>query len=479
MTSETRVRNLRLRAPRDDLVVRGRTLIADALRTATVPGSAGRQLVVRHLALGRIDPGASPATVALQIEAALSLVAVHAVPFDASTAPSAGAVTFPDAVAPRLELLRQLARGETPSAWFWPLAIPGWHPTLSRDEAVRLALTAADHEEPAQTHRLAQLLDTLVRCGDAHTLLGYLRFSDGPTLLGQLGFAVDDAPIHPHQRSLVGEPAPTVRASWQALLDHWTVRWGERDARSLWLGVLAVVSASTPSELGQTLLRRAAALVAQSVRPRQAPAQSEATIGPKGERARFPLEADALPEIAPSVSASRSAATDSERGRPDEIGPDPAPGELTATDWAGLLFLIPSMARLRVPMQALGYENTSVEPLPLALLRLTAEQLAISESDGVREALTLSDEPRRDSLPLSIVAPWLRTIRRWLQRTSRLTLRELSARRGSIACSLTHVDLWLPMHAIDLRIRRNGLDIDPGWVGWLGRVVTFHYGTPP
>jgi hypothetical protein len=26
-----------------------------------------------------------------------------------------------------------------------------------------------------------------------------------------------------------------------------------------------------------------------------------------------------------------------------------------------------------------------------------------------------------------------------------------------------------------MRIRRAGLDIDPGWVPWLGRVVSFHY----
>jgi len=28
---------------------------------------------------------------------------------------------------------------------------------------------------------------------------------------------------------------------------------------------------------------------------------------------------------------------------------------------------------------------------------------------------------------------------------------------------------------VDIDIRRVGLDIDPGWVPWLGRTVTFHY----
>jgi hypothetical protein len=31
------------------------------------------------------------------------------------------------------------------------------------------------------------------------------------------------------------------------------------------------------------------------------------------------------------------------------------------------------------------------------------------------------------------------------------------------------------MSAVRLPVRLAGLDINPGWVPWLGRVVTFHY----
>jgi len=41
----------------------------------------------------------------------------------------------------------------------------------------------------------------------------------------------------------------------------------------------------------------------------------------------------------------------------------------------------------------------------------------------------------------------------------------------------SHLDIHLPMQAVDLAARRCGLDINPGWLPWLGRVVHFHYGS--
>jgi hypothetical protein len=35
--------------------------------------------------------------------------------------------------------------------------------------------------------------------------------------------------------------------------------------------------------------------------------------------------------------------------------------------------------------------------------------------------------------------------------------------------------MTLPLGAADLRVRRRGLDRDPGWVPWYGRIVAFHY----
>jgi len=44
-----------------------------------------------------------------------------------------------------------------------------------------------------------------------------------------------------------------------------------------------------------------------------------------------------------------------------------------------------------------------------------------------------------------------------------------------VSGSATHLDLVLPLEDVDLRVRRLGLDSDPGWCPWLGRIVAFHF----
>ena len=41
----------------------------------------------------------------------------------------------------------------------------------------------------------------------------------------------------------------------------------------------------------------------------------------------------------------------------------------------------------------------------------------------------------------------------------------------------SHINLHFRLNDAQLAVRRVGLDINPGWVPWLGRVVAFHYGS--
>ena len=56
-----------------------------------------------------------------------------------------------------------------------------------------------------------------------------------------------------------------------------------------------------------------------------------------------------------------------------------------------------------------------------------------------------------------------------------MPLRTLVNRRGLIAATDTHIDVIFDLGKTDIRIRRAAIDINPGWLPWLGKVVQFHY----
>jgi len=55
---------------------------------------------------------------------------------------------------------------------------------------------------------------------------------------------------------------------------------------------------------------------------------------------------------------------------------------------------------------------------------------------------------------------------------------DLLAVPALIDASPSHLDIHYPLACVRLAVRRVALDVDPGWVPWLGRVVRFHYLDP-
>jgi hypothetical protein len=108
------------------------------------------------------------------------------------------------------------------------------------------------------------------------------------------------------------------------------------------------------------------------------------------------------------------------------------------------------------------------------------DALAVPPEDPIR-ALTAAthaadrqeDPPRRRR---AVVRAWSLAVHGWLRRRAGIGVADLVLRPGRLALTRTHVDLWLDPELCDLRIRRAGLDLDPGWLPWMGRVVAFHYG---
>lgn len=57
-------------------------------------------------------------------------------------------------------------------------------------------------------------------------------------------------------------------------------------------------------------------------------------------------------------------------------------------------------------------------------------------------------------------------------------LRTLLWRPAWVQLSATHLDLVSSLQQVDLGVRRLGLDCDPGWLPWFGRIVQLHYEPP-
>ncbi|HEY4241155.1 MAG TPA: hypothetical protein VGM88_15135 [Kofleriaceae bacterium] len=70
---------------------------------------------------------------------------------------------------------------------------------------------------------------------------------------------------------------------------------------------------------------------------------------------------------------------------------------------------------------------------------------------------------------------WERALHRWLRAYAGVSLAWLVRRSALVVATPTHLELELKLRDADVRVRAAGLDIDPGWVPWLGRVVRFRY----
>ena len=74
-----------------------------------------------------------------------------------------------------------------------------------------------------------------------------------------------------------------------------------------------------------------------------------------------------------------------------------------------------------------------------------------------------------------IVSGYISALDHFLVRYTQMGLRPLVTRPGLVAATRTHLDVTFDQTRLEIGIRKAGLDINPGWVPWLGRVIYFHY----
>lgn len=155
--------------------------------------------------------------------------------------------------------------------------------------------------------------------------------------------------------------------------------------------------------------------------------------------------------------------------RPPHIWDNPLP-----TDFAGFLFFVALLHRLGIATLLAQRTDLTERAWVESLLLRLARHLAIPRDDpAIAWIETPDDETEPDDRTLT--ATWLRAIRGHVRRDTHNSLIAIARRPGAIVVTRTHIDVLLHYTQVDITVRRAGLDFDPGWMPWLGRVVQFHY----
>jgi hypothetical protein len=166
------------------------------------------------------------------------------------------------------------------------------------------------------------------------------------------------------------------------------------------------------------------------------------------------------------------------------------------TGAGGLFFLLNAMNRIGISQAIARGLGSAVPNFAALILRQLAVAGGVEQNDPTLlwlDSLTaneMNEEPlfcdaswwpfnlrisRNAATTSQLVRAWALAVSRWCWRTARLRVGEIVLRSGVFSVNRTDLDVTLPLERADVRVRLAGLDLDPGWLPWFGRVVRFHY----
>ncbi|MEP7348291.1 MAG: hypothetical protein ABI877_23700, partial [Gemmatimonadaceae bacterium] len=478
-----RVQMLNMQAPDEATAQRVMALIEEAIRTATIGlGMPGRVVVIRQLDVGTILQAASPASIALAVEAAIQRVASSAVSGDDPSAATAPMIYFTDDATVVLSLSQRVANGQPTTEWFWPSVVKGWTPNAPTDRAIALLIERAMATSAGMV-TVAQVVEMLASTGVLDTLLARLSGSDGRALLKAIGW--NEAMVHVRSPD-AGPLPPQMPAHSQALVQRWVERWGGdvRDPRALWLGAMLLVAdlpaRSTNAQLPEVVRVWLASVVGQSLADADVDARtSAATLATRRDdliadtRAWSQLHqrspGDSLFGWGPRVAfGPRGPAfgTNVVVRRPHDEEPhggEHTPGEPPTwktprpTNHAGILFLVPLLTHIGITRIVADNPGLIEGDWAAALLLRFARRLGVPRGDPAVAWITahpvvISHADR------SLTADVMRAARIHLRTEAGLTMRQLVYRSGAVVATQSAVDVLLHHADVDAAVRRAGLD---------------------
>lgn len=491
------VSRLRMRRPLPG-AADARFRIEDALRTE-VPASE-RLVLVRRMRLPGEALPAPPWRRAEMMRAAYAAAASDARHGSSSAAADANCVWFESPTEARRLLLRALLRGQAVRGWFWRLAVPDWNampldvwlPQLfemavaRRDDAFLLMVA----EEVVAADAVTRLVAVLSREPAQSLIIGA---SPAPRVEAAQREGRDDLLDAPGGEftarefglRVVAGMSPGLRALLQRLATHAPASAHLILPRVVEAVVLRVSPALALNPVTRARVRQA--VVAILAAPPGAPRTSAPP--PKGSRPHRPAKVIETPLARSRIVANPEAPPSSPPALKSGSRAPPAPvepSEPVATSslvslWpesraAGLWLVVPSLIHLGFP-QWLADGGVVLEDDPgRALLRYCGLRHRVDPRDPALASLPPLDDEAEP-------APWLEAWRRgldgWLRRRARTSLHDLIWRRGWLCQGEERLLVRYPLASADIRLRRHALDVDPGWVAWLGVSVRYRFSDEP
>jgi len=153
------------------------------------------------------------------------------------------------------------------------------------------------------------------------------------------------------------------------------------------------------------------------------------------------------------------------------------------TDEGGLFYLINFLARPPALALIAAADGFTQVPDGWAWLWGLGRSLGL-RPDGtlayfLAERIGLADPAHLLDLPPLPAAAVLLDLAERLYGSAQVWGPSLLAVPAGVRHSPSHLDVHYPLAAVRLAVRLAGLDVNPGWVPWLGRVVTLHYDGGP
>lgn len=439
------VRQLRLQAGPGAPVQGLRARVEDALRISSKPPALAHAFVLLRRLRLRMPAGASAQSVALQLEASWRRLAAQALPI-ASAPDEAEAVWAADEAQARLALLQRWLQGAPASAWFWqrllPAVSPSW-PLALRLQALLctpLTGTAAGREaEALQAIEQARLWRQAAPLLHAAGQLPALQAVLSPAQAAAWRAVVPaDAP-----EALGAEPRGSVEEVFGDL------RAVGRTAQATAPGA----AAAAPTR-GEAPVARHTNKAPDVVMP------PGAAMPAMARRSRTQPSTPLLP-VQRAVEAAAPQRHDASQPLPS---PEP-------TAWAGLWFLLPMLRHA-------GLDGApDAAPTFALLLRLLARRHRFDApvARWIDDLIARTQADTGLTEQHAAATHWQHTLRLQALQTTRLPLRRVLHRPGRLLIAPHRVDVLLPLAQADIRLRRAGFDIDPGYLPWLDTIVHFHY----